>query len=167
MLLPWWCTLVSPPVVWQTKLAGVSWENPFAGDTFLPGWNYGGGSKVHNHGNLFSFEIDDLILIITLECHCQFFCLSDRCRASWATWTNLECGSRGRIFNSNEIFIYWEKTSWNRRTITFLDLKITTSFWIREPCKKWCYRICFSCFGDEMWCPKMCLTIHSLHSEIV
>ena len=43
IILPWLCTLVPPPpVVWQTKLAGVSWKNPFAGETFLPGWNYEG-----------------------------------------------------------------------------------------------------------------------------
>ena len=31
----------------------------------------------------------------------------------------------------------------------------TTFFWIAEPRKKWCYRICFSSFGDEIWCPNV------------
>ena len=31
----------------------------------------------------------------------------------------------------------------------------TTFLKIAEPRKKWCYRICFSCFGDEIWCPNV------------
>ena len=67
------------------------------------------------------------------------------------TWLALEAKNR-RIQGGgqtnipvapNDVLIWLQ---WNKIWET------TISFWIAEPRKKWCYRIRFSCFGDEIWC---------------